>query len=241
MKLTFLAFLALTLVVMLGACAANNAAAPVPAAISTVVPMATETATATALPTATPAPAQQDTGQAVTLPEPTAISTPTWLFLTTPINLSSNKKGEIISVLDQLHPDICIQNGYDLVTLTPEPIEMHLPQLSFTEIAILPDPYPGYDNIRADNIDRSHTAFTGCKPGDCSKLYVTDNKTGKVYGVDFGATTDRPLDWLQWINKDTVTVTQQGHVWTVIAVINVEKQQFEYYGWIPVCFPTSTP
>lgn len=118
---------------------------------------------------------------------------------------------------------------------------MHLPKLSFTEIATLPDPDPNYVNVRADNIDKSRTAFTGCDLGDCSHLYVTDNKTGKVYDIDFGAATNQPLDWLQWINKDTVTVTQGGHMWFVIVVIDIEKQQFEYYGYIPGCFPSSTP
>ena len=118
---------------------------------------------------------------------------------------------------------------------------MQVSPLTFTEISALPEPNPRYINERADNIDKSRTAFIGCQPRNCGKLYVMDNKVGKLYEINFGATTDRPLDWLQWINKDTVIVAQQGHLWINIVAINVAKQQYEYYGMTSGCHSTPTP
>lgn len=173
---------------------------------------------------------------------PTLTPSPTvsWVITATPLNLSSGQNGEIVSILDQIHPYLCLRDAYNLVTLTPPPIEMHLPTLRFTEITALPAPRPRDTNERADNIDNSRTALIGCQPGNCGKLYLIDHQTDKFYEVDFGATTDRPLDWLQWINKDVVTVTQQGHLWINIVAINVRKQQFEYYGMSPGCAPIPT-
>ena len=190
------------------------------------------------IPTETLAPSQTSTPISPSLtPTPTI----TWMIKATPLNSPSSKHEQIVSILDQLRPYVCIRDGYDLLILTPTPIEMHVPLLRFTEITALPEPKPGYINERADNIDKSRTAITGCQPGDCSKLYIVDNKIGKLYEVNFGATTDRPLDWLQWINKDTVTVTQQGHLWINMVAINVEKQHFEYYGMSTGCPLTPTP
>lgn len=172
-----------------------------------------------------------------TKPEPTII----WIIKATPLNLSSGKSNQIISILDQLHPYLCLKKAYNLLTLTPPALEMRLPPLKFTEIAALPEPKPGYEYQRAENFDKSRTAFAGCQPGDCSKLYIVDNKIGEIYAVNFGATTDRPLDWLQWINRDTVTITQQGHLWINTVAINVEKQQFEYYGMTTGCTLTPNP
>ena len=117
---------------------------------------------------------------------------------------------------------------------------MQVSRLTFTEIAALPKPNPDYINAHADNIDKSRTAFAGCQPRDCSKLYVRDNENSKSYEIMFGATTDRPLDYLQWIDKDTVIVAQQGHLWTLFVAINIDKQQFEYYGMTPGC-PIASP
>ena len=178
-----------------------------------------------------------------TLNPPTATPEPTiiWIIKATPLNLSSSKSNEIISTLDQLHPYLCLKKAYNLLTLTPPALEMRLPLLKFTEITEEPEPKPGYEYQRADNFDKSRTAFVGCQPGDCSKLYIVDHKTSKLYEVNFGATTDRPLDWLQWINRDTVTITQQGHLWINTVAINVENQQFEYYGMTTGCTLTPSP
>ncbi len=172
---------------------------------------------------------------------PTSSPTPTieWI-LATPLDLSYSSSNEIISIIDKLHPYKCIREN--LLTVNPTPIEpaMQVSWLRFTEIDTFPEPNPNYSNAHADNIDKSRTAFAGCQPRDCSKLYVKDNKSGKSYEIKFGATTDRPLDYLQWINKDTVIIAQQGHLWTLIVAINVEKKEFEYYGMTPGC-PMATP
>lgn len=203
----------------------------------TLILVSCTSATKTVL-TETPLPSQTSTPIPLTLTPKNSIK---WMIIATPLNAPSSNHEQIVSILDQLHPYICIKNGYDLLILTPPPIEMHVPSLKFTEITGLPDPKPGYINERADNIDKSRTAITGCQPGDCSKLYIVDNKIGKIYEVNVGATTDRPLDWLQWINKNTVTVTQQGHLWINMVAINVEEQQFEYYGMSTGCRLTPTP
>jgi hypothetical protein len=192
-----------------------------------------------------------------TIPTPTAMvthsltstpilqtSTPTveWVLLATPLNLSYSTNDEIISIIDELFPGNCIRDRENLLTVNPTPIEpaMQVRSLRFTQIASLPEPNPNYLNERADNIDNSRTAFVGCQPGDCSKFYVKDNKLGKFYEIRFGAATDRPLGYLHWINKDTVVVAQEGHLWTLIVAINVDKQQFEYLGMTPGC-PIATP
>jgi hypothetical protein len=177
---------------------------------------------------------------------PTHTGTPSatpiqWEIGATALDLPSDQATPWVEILDQMHPGLCIKEGYDIVTLTPEPIEMHVPKLVFEEIDGLPDPRPRYDNIRADNMDHSFSAYAGCQPGDCSKLYIVENSTGKVFDINFGGMFDRPVDWLQWLDKDTVTFTQMGHVWIVISVINIQTKEFEYYGYIHECFPTPTP
>jgi hypothetical protein len=188
-------------------------------------------------PTETASPSQTSTPSPPTItPTPTIIWT-----LATPLKLSYGNSDELISVLDQNHPYPCL--GENRLYANPTPIEpgAQVSSLKFTEIDAFPKPEPRYGNIWADNIDKSRTAFTGCQPRNCGKLYVKNNITGKVYKIDFGATTDRPLDWLQWITKDSVTVTQQGHLWITVVVINVEKQEYEYYGMFPGCPDTPTP
>jgi hypothetical protein len=118
---------------------------------------------------------------------------------------------------------------------------VQIPSLKFTEISALPEPSPDYINERADNIDKSRTAFAIGELGAVGNLYVEDNNTGKVYKINFGADDSRPLDWLQWINKDTFTVAQQGHSASQIVAINVEKQKYEYYGMTSGCPSTPIP
>ena len=192
-------------------------------------------------PAVTPVPPISTTPTHTAMPvPPTTTPTITWI-MATPLNLSYSNNNELISILDQNHPYPCL--GKNLLYVNPTPIEpgAQVSSLIFTEIDAFPDPEPRYINIQADNIDKSRTAFTGCQPRNCGKLYVKDNITGIIYKIDFGATTDRPLDWLKWITKDSVMVTQQGHLWITVVVINVEKQEFEYYGVFPGCLNTPTP
>jgi hypothetical protein len=119
---------------------------------------------------------------------------------------------------------------------------MQVYPLKFIEISTLPNPNLGYINEQADNIDKSRTAFAMPAPRAVGNLYVKDNKTETLYQVDFGADGSHPLDWLRWINRDTFIVAQQGHLWTLIVAINVEKQEFEFYGMTTHCpMATATP
>ena len=189
-------------------------------------------------PTKTTIPSQTSTPF---LPTPTSTPTIQWV-LVTPLNLPSDKSGEIFSIIDQLHPTLCV--GENLLTSNLTPLEPghRVSSLTFTEISALPVPNPKYNNERADNIDKSRTALTGCQPRNCGKLYVQDNKAGRFYEINVGATTtDRPFDYLQWINKDTFIVAQPGHLWVLFVAINVARQQYEYYGWTSGCHPTPTP
>jgi hypothetical protein len=195
--------------------------------------IATPTKTATITPTSTHVP-------------PTSTPTPTptiwWSINATPLNLLSRNNDEIISIIDQLHPYLCVGSKSNLLLANPTSIEpaMQVYPVNFVEISTLPKPNSGYINEQADNIDKSRTAFAMPALRAVGNLYVKDNKTGTIYQVDFGATTDRPLDWLRWINRDTFIVAQQGYLWTKIVAINVEKQEFEYYGVTSGC-PMATP
>ena len=175
-------------------------------------------------------------------------STPTveWIIYATPLNLSyDTSNDEIILVIDELFPNNCIKDRQNLLKVNPTLIAQFepgrsVPPLIFSEISTLPEPSPNYYNERADNIDNSLTALVMCQTGDCSKVYIKNNKLGNFYKVDLGAGTDRPLGHLHWINKDTLVVVQEGHFMSLVVAINVNKQQFEYYGDIPGC-PMATP
>ena len=192
------------------------------------IPAPTETATP--FPTSTPVP---------------QTSTPTveWLQVATPLDLSYNTSDEIISIMDEVYPGNCIKERKNLLTANPTPVESaaQIPSLTFTEITTLPEPKPNSYNERADNIDDSRTAIVSCQPGDCSKIYITDNTTKKSYEIRMGGWSG-PYWYLHWINKDTVTFVQEGHFMSLVVAINVDKQQFEYYGNIPGCpNTTATP
>jgi hypothetical protein len=120
--------------------------------------------------------------QTSTPPPPTPTLTPkTWWILATPLNLSSSNDGQIDSIINQLHPYLCLRENTDnLAILTPSIVYVQIPSLKFTEISALPDPYQAYVNTRADNIDKSRTAFAISEPGAVGNLYVEDNNTGKV-------------------------------------------------------------
>ena len=176
-----------------------------------------------------------------TLVPQTPTSTAEWHEVATPLDYSYSTNDEIISIMDDVYPGNCINKRENLLTANPTPIESaaQIPPLTFIEVTTLPEPKPNYYNERANNIDNSRTALVACQPGDCSKIYIADNITKKSYEVRMSGWSG-PYWYLHWINKDTVTFVQQGHFMSLVVAINVDKQQFEYYGNIPGC-PTTTP
>lgn len=178
-------------------------------------------------------------------------STPTveWAIYATPLNLSyDTNNDEIISIIDNVFPDNCIKDRENLLKANPTPIESaaQVSSLTFIEVTTLPEPSTDYHyhNERADNIDGSRTVltvFVECQPRNCSKVFVTDNTTKKSYEIKMGGWSG-PFSNLHWINKDTVVFMQEGHFMSLVVAINVDKQQFEYYGNIFGCpYATATP
>ena len=180
-------------------------------------------------------------------PSLTATPTVEWIIYATPLNLSyDTSNDEIILVIDELFSGNCIKDSKNLLNIDPTAVAQFEPQLSvppliFSEISALPEPSQNYWNERADNIDNSLTAFIICQTGDCSKVYVKNNKFGNLYKIDFGAGTDRPIGHLYWINKNTFVVVQDFHVIAKIFAINVDKQLFEFYGITGGCPRTPMP
>lgn len=159
----------------------------------------------------------------------------------TPMNLPLSEKDEIPSLIEKMHPNVCMQDN--LAILTPPPQNKPTPpKLKFTEIDLPPNHESHYIRAIADNIDQSLQAYIACVPGQCvDNIYVKNNKTGKTYEVYFGAAPIPnllPLENLLWLNKDTFFVGQIypddqdvefGSVVLGVA-INVTKQEYVYYG-----------
>ena len=190
-------------------------------------------------PTETPVPTQTSS---LIPPSPT----PTWWLIpavtATPLNLALSERGEIDSLIEQLHPGIC--TGNNLAILTPPPIDVPPPsKMEITEISLPPNPQSHYVSAIADNIDNSLQAYIACEPEKCvDYVYVKNNETGKVYKVDFGTLTYRPLQWLNWVNKDTFIVAQSSNPhYGLFAAINFNKQEYVYYGMAMECWDTPTP
>lgn len=186
--------------------------------------------TKTALPSQTFTPAPQ-----------TFTPTPTiwWSITSTPLNLTTSNNDEIISAIDQIAPALCVKklhNNYAI--FTPPPNDVPIPKLRFIEVPALPDPQPGYEHERADNIDKSFTAFNMFVPYTDENhdfggsLYVAENRTGKIFQVvalKTGAVLS--LGGLKWLNKDILFYMEVGHAINIIIAINVEKQRFEYFAY----------
>ena len=196
-------------------------------------------------PATIPAPTETATPSQTSTPIPPS-PTPTWWMIpavtATPLNLALNNKGEIDSLIEQLHSGIC--TGNNLAILTPPPIDVPPPsKLKFTEINTPPNQYSHYVSAIADNIDNSLQAYIACEPEKCvDNVYVKNNKTGKVYEVYFGAQTTRPLQWLAWANKDTFIIAQSSNPhYGLFVAINFNKQEYVYYGMAMECWDTPTP
>ena len=194
--------------------------------------------------TITQSPFPTNIEQIVTVTPISPTDTPTAeLFQKTPYSFTYDTDAELISIIDGLFPGNCIKDQENLVTTDRKYIEaaMQVGSLEFTEISELPQVKVNYFNEYAENYDNSRIALAVCVEGDCSKLYVRDNESGSVFAIDFGADPYRPLELLHWINKDTVVVGQIHHRFVQIYAINIEKEEFEYYGMISGCRPTPMP
>lgn len=193
----------------------------------------------TAVSTETVAPTQTSTPIFLSpIPNSWAISAVT----ATPLNLELENKGEIDSLIEQLHPGIC--TGINLAIFTPPPIDVPPPaKLEFTEIITPPDQQSHYLSEIADNIDNSLQAYIACDPNKCvDNIYVRNNKTKKVYKADFGTLPNRPLQWLIWVNRDTFIVAQSSNPhYGLFVAINFTKQEYVYYGMAMECWDTPTP
>jgi len=122
--------------------------------------------------------------------------------------------------------------------------------LEFTEVAIQPDPNKYWVSEIADNLDNSLRAFVACTPDLChNQIYVKDNKTGKVYEVDWKfRTTWRPIQQVQWVNYNTLIFfhnTDPTH--GQVVAINFDKKEYIYSAVAysksncPIATPTVTP
>jgi hypothetical protein len=186
---------------------------------------------------------------AISSQTPTSIppsATPTfWVtpaITATPLNMALSERGEIDSLIEQLHPGIC--TGDNLALLTPPPIDVPPPtKLEITQVDTPPDPSSHYVSEIADNIDSSLQAFIACEPEKCvDSVYVKNNEIGKVYRVYFGGLTYRPLQWLTWVNKDTFIVAQSSNPhYGLFVAINFNKREYVYYGMARDCWDTPTP
>ena len=164
-------------------------------------------------------------------PTPTATWWMTPAITATPLNIVLAKDTEIRNVIMQLHPTLCA--GANLAIETPPPQDVPAPYpLKFVEVNDPPDPNSYYFEEIADNSDNSRRAFIACKPEKCQDdVYVKDNQTDTVYKIGFGAMSWRPIQWLTWINKDTLLFTQSSNPhYGLIVAINVDKQEYQYYG-----------
>ena len=191
-----------------------------------------------------PVPTKTSVSLQTITPVPPTLTPTLWItpkVTATPRNIALSKKGEINSLIKQLHLGIC--PGSNLAIETPPPVDVPPPsKLEFTEIRTLPNPKSYYVSEIADNIDNSRQALIACEPDNCvDNVYVKDNKTGKAYKVYFGTMTWRPLQWLTWVNKDTFIVAQSSNPhYGLFVAINFDKQAYEYYGMASECLQ-STP
>lgn len=173
--------------------------------------------------------------------------TPTWWMTpeitATPLDLVLDTNTNIRDVIMQLHPDMMA--GMNIAILTPPPRDVPPSPLEIIEVNDPPDPNSYYFEEIADNIDNSRRAFVACKPDKCvDNLYIRDNQTGRVYVIDFGAMTWRPIIWLSWINKDTLIFGQSSspHYARILA-IDFPRKVYQYYGMACDQYqcPQSTP
>jgi hypothetical protein len=202
-------------------------------------------------PVAIPALTETATSSQTFAPIPSASITPTLetapKITATPLNLPLSQKDEIPFLIEKMYPNekiyphVCVGDNPAILTPPPQstltPPNLKITELSLSEQQLL-------DRIEiADNIDHSLRAYLACIYTNCNDLYVQNNKTGRVYKVDFGARTDFWLQGLFWVNKDTFLVAQHtsNMQYTLSVAINFNKQEYVYYGLATDCWSTQIP
>jgi len=215
-------FAILVIIVLAGCTSGSPTVSPTPVATKTAVPMLSFT------------------------PAPPTLTPTLWItpeITATPLNLVLSIQGEIDSLIEQLHPGLCLLPN--LAIETPPPVDVPSPyELEFTQIETPPNPNSHYVSEIAINIDHSREAFIACEPEHCvDNVYVKDNETGEVYEVNFGAMPWRPLQWLIWVNEDTFIVAQSSNPhYGLFVAINFTRQEYEYFGMAYECLQvTPTP
>jgi hypothetical protein len=213
----------LVMIIILAAC---QSVTPAPVPIENPSPTTMPALTSTLLPSITPSP----TATWWMTPEITA----------TPLNATIHTNKEMVSVIKSLHPDECI--GPNDLKLTSGDVPVPSP-VKLIEVDQLPDPNIYYVEEIAVNIDSSRQAVVACMPDKCvDNVYVKDNKTDKVYEIDWGRMPWRPIQRLIWINEDILMFGQSSnpHYGAIIA-INFAKKEYQYFGMASDGCSQSTP
>jgi hypothetical protein len=178
------------------------------------------------VPSSTPLPAETSTSQ------PKAVITPK--ITATPIVAKINTDDDLEYLVEQLYSIPCI--GYNFAK-APQSDLNHASTLNFIEVDIQPDHNRYWVSEIADSADGSRQAFVACEPEFCQdKLYVSDEKTEKVYEIDWEARMPwRPIQWVTWINNDTLAFLQSSNPdHALLFAFNFEKKEVLYEA---VVFP----
>ncbi len=210
-----------SMVVVLAACQSSSITLTQPSTITSTLPLVSDT------------------------PIPTAIMWITPQITATPQYALIRTDDDLKQVADDWAHRFCVGQN-EVNTLA----DWDSSNLKFIEVDIQPDPNKYWISEIADNLDNSLRAFVACKPDLCrNQIYVKDNKTGKVYEIDWKLkTTWRPIQQVQWINYDTFVFFQPADSTHGQAVaINFNKKEYIYSGIAypksncPIATPTITP
>lgn len=190
------------------------------APVQAVDPRSMMPVTATMVPANPPANSQLSTPEELVTPRVTA----------TPQDFDLKNDDVISEFVRKSHPGVC--PAINLVK-NPEPDFMPPPPaVTVSEVAAFPDTRSYYVSEMADNSDGTLRAAIACTGEHCvDNVYVRNQKSGKVYIVNFGAEQGRPLQWLVWLNRDTFLIIQSFSPHTgLIAAIDFTHQKFMHYG-----------
>ncbi|BCY16491.1 hypothetical protein hrd7_03400 [Leptolinea sp. HRD-7] len=200
------------------------------APVQEIVPRSMMAVTAPQLTTNTPASPQISTQEELITSRVTA----------TPQNFDLQNDDEITEFVRKSHPGMC--PAINLVE-NPEPDFMPPPPaVTVSEVAAFPDTRSFDVSEMADNSDGTLRAVIACEGERCvDNIYVKNQKTGKVYIVNFGAEQGRPLQWLVWLNRDTFLIIQSLSPHTgLVAAIDFTQRKFVHYGMGFECMTDQT-
>ena len=174
------------------------------------------------------------------VPSPTATWWQTPEITATPLNAAIHTDKEMVSVIKSLHPDECLGPNDIKRTSGAVPIPS---ALKLFEVDQLPDPTKYYVEEIAVNIDGSRRAVVACLPDKCvDDVFVKDNKTDKVYELDWGRMPWRPIQRLIWINEDILMFGQSSNPhYGAIVAINFASKEYQYFGMASDGCSQSTP